>query len=49
MLNRDGLTVFVHPETGDDLADHLDHALWLGEKLELNLSVFEGRSRPLNS
>lgn len=40
MLNRDGLTVFVHPETGDDLADHRDHPLWLGEKLELNLKRF---------
>ena len=40
MLNRDGLTVFVHPGTGDDLADHRDHALWLGEKLELNLKRF---------
>ena len=25
MLNRDGLTILVHPETGDDLADHTDH------------------------
>lgn len=40
MLNRDGLTVFVHPETGDDLADHRDYPLWLGEKLELNLKRF---------
>ena len=22
MLNRDGLTVLLHPETGDDLTDH---------------------------
>ena len=40
MLNRAGLTVFVHPETGDALRDHRDHALWLGEKLELDLGVF---------
>ncbi len=39
MLNRAGLVVFVHPETGDDLADHSDHAVWLGEKLTLDLSV----------
>ena len=37
MLNRSGLVVFVHPCTGDDLADHADHALWLGEKLDLDL------------
>jgi DOPA 4,5-dioxygenase len=39
MLNHAGLTVLVHPETGDDLADHGEHALWLGEKLSLNLDV----------
>ncbi len=37
MVNRQGLVVFVHPLTGDDLADHSDHALWLGERLELDL------------
>jgi len=29
-LNRDGLTVFIHPQTGDDLADHTEHAIWMG-------------------
>lgn len=38
-LNRGDLTVFVHPETGDDLVDHRDRAVWLGEKLALDLSV----------
>jgi aromatic ring-cleaving dioxygenase len=37
MLNREGLDVLVHPETGDDVGDHSDRSLWLGEKLELNL------------
>lgn len=41
MLNRRGLTVFVHPETGDDLADHRDHALWMGRMLPLALEAFE--------
>ena len=36
-LNRDGLVVFIHPETGDDLADHSERAIWLGAKLELDL------------
>jgi aromatic ring-cleaving dioxygenase len=36
MLNRAGLDVLVHPETGDDLVDHRDYALWLGQKLPLN-------------
>jgi DOPA 4,5-dioxygenase len=42
MLNRRGLDVLVHPETGNDLADHTAHALWLGERLPLRLEVFEG-------
>ena len=39
MLNREGLDVLVHPETGDDVGDHADRALWLGNKLELNIQV----------
>ena len=38
-LNRDGLTVFIHPETGDDLPDHRDYAIWLGRQEALNLEV----------
>ena len=41
MLNRRGHSVLVHPNTGDDLADHRDYPLWLGEKLALNFSVFD--------
>ncbi len=40
MLNREGLDVLVHPATGDSKGDHLDRALWLGEKLGVNVSVF---------
>lgn len=29
-INRGGFTVFVHPSTGDDVADHLSYAMWLG-------------------
>ena len=38
-LNRDGLTVFVHPNTGEALPDHAEHAMWLGESPELNLDA----------
>lgn len=38
-LNRSGLSVLVHPLTGNDLADHRDHAIWMGAELPLNLSV----------
>lgn len=36
-IHRQGLNILVHPETGDDVADHTIHSLWLGEKLELNV------------
>lgn len=39
MLNRDGLTVLVHPLAGDSLADHTRFALWLGQILPLRLEV----------
>lgn len=39
-LNRNGLTVFVHPETGDALKDHTEHAMWMGAIRPLDTSVF---------
>ena len=39
--NRNGLTIFVHALTGDDLKDHTDYAYWLGDNVELKLSVFD--------
>ena len=40
-LNRNGLTVFVHPNTGSDFKDHTDYVMWLGQSETLNLSMFE--------
>jgi DOPA 4,5-dioxygenase len=40
MLNRDGLTVLLHPETGDNYTDHSAHAAWFGSVLPLRLEVF---------
>jgi aromatic ring-cleaving dioxygenase len=39
MLNRGGIDVLVHPQTGDAYADHTVHAAWLGDKLPLRLDV----------
>lgn len=38
-LNRRGLTVFIHPDTGDDIPDHTDRAMWMGAMMELNLDA----------
>jgi aromatic ring-cleaving dioxygenase len=37
--NRNGLTVFAHANTGDDLKDHTEHVLWLGPSETLNLAA----------
>lgn len=39
--HRDGLDVFVHGVTGDDLKDHTEHACWLGKEWPLDLSQFQ--------
>jgi DOPA 4,5-dioxygenase len=41
-LNRDGLDVFMHPNTGDALADHRDRAMWIGRSYPLNLGILGG-------
>jgi DOPA 4,5-dioxygenase len=40
MLNRDGLTIFLHPEIGDTLAEHEQFPLWMGEILPLKLDQY---------
>lgn len=40
-LNRSGLDVFVHPNTGDGRADHSDNAMFLGRSYPLDLTAFE--------
>lgn len=38
--HRNGLTIFVHGQTGNDLKDHTEYAYWLGDGMELDLSLF---------
>ena len=39
IVNRRGLTVFTHAETGNALKDHTDHVIWLGPSERLKLSA----------
>ena len=40
-FNRGGLAILIHPVSGNSLADHTDHAIWMGEVLTINRSIFE--------
>jgi len=39
-VNRRGLTVFVHACSEDDLKDHTDYVIWLGESVTLKTEIF---------
>ena len=41
-LNHGELDVFIHPNTGDELRDHRDSALWLGRSHTLDLAALSG-------
>ncbi len=41
-LNHGALDVFVHPNTGDELRDHRDCAVWLGRSYALKLEALAG-------
>lgn len=40
-IEASGLRALVHPLTDDDLADHTTLAHWIGEPIELDLSVLD--------
>jgi aromatic ring-cleaving dioxygenase len=42
MLNREGLTILLHPETDNARADHSAHAVWFGAILPLRLEALDG-------
>jgi len=39
--NRKDLTIFIHAMTGNDWEDHTRFAYWLGDCVELDLSMFK--------
>lgn len=46
MLNREGLDVLIHPQTGDFVDDHRRYALWLGTPVPLRLETLRPSYRP---
>ena len=38
---RGPLSALVHPNTGDSLGDHSSGAIWMGEKIPLNLEILK--------
>jgi DOPA 4,5-dioxygenase len=40
-MNRDHLSVLVHPHTGDEMRDHHESALWLGDPVPLSKPFFD--------
>jgi len=41
-LNHGVLDVFIHPNTGDELRDHRDSAVWIGRSHALDLRAVGG-------
>lgn len=41
-LNHGALDVFMHPNTGDQLSDHRDCAVWIGRSYDLDLRAVGG-------
>ncbi|KAL8706947.1 MAG: hypothetical protein Q9201_000108 [Fulgogasparrea decipioides] len=39
-IHHGPLSVLIHTNTGDGLRDHTKNAIWIGEKLPLNLASF---------
>ncbi|KAL8892649.1 MAG: hypothetical protein Q9192_005581 [Flavoplaca navasiana] len=40
-INHGPLSVLIHPNTGDSHLDHSQNAIWIGDKLDLNLDAFD--------
>ncbi len=41
MNNPANLSVLVHPDTGDDIRDHLQAAMWIGHETPMNMEFFD--------
>lgn len=38
--NHKGISVLLHTDTGNDLKDHTENVVWLGEPIDLDLTAF---------
>ena len=43
MLNHDGLSILIHPNSGRPREDHLDNRIWIGTPLPLDEEVLPER------
>ena len=41
LINASGLRALIHPLTDDDVAGHTTHGHWIGEPLDLDVSVLD--------
>lgn len=39
-LNKTNHSILIHPDTGNDLLDHTEYAMWLGNPIKLDISKF---------
>lgn len=46
MLNRQGLTILLHPESGRPRDDHTLHAVWMGQVLPLRSEILPEADQP---
>jgi DOPA 4,5-dioxygenase len=46
-MNNDGLSILIHPRTGDELKDHGNAAMWIGKPVPFNESFLD-LFRPAN-
>lgn len=40
LIHRNRFSIFVHALSGDDLKDHTDYVVWIGDSHKLNLDFF---------
>jgi len=45
MMNQNGLTILLHPESGRPLDDHTINAVWMGQILPLVTSILPETDR----